>query len=222
MRNAQSIGIDHEQADAVGATLDLILFLGTRHHQHLVRGRYSSNPDLLAIEAPAVAICGGKAANLQRVATGIGFSQCHAEVQLAGNQLRQPFLALLFGTEPGNRYAPEDRIDHEQLAQRGAAALLRQRLDNQRHLEHTQTAAAILLRQGHAHQAGIADGLPDLVWEFLAGVELAPIIHAKFTADAARGLDHHFLLFRQCEFHFYSPLNFMRCIRRRPASAMAD
>ena len=199
--DALAVGVDEEQRDAVGAALRLLVFERAGDDQRLVARLDIGDPDLLPGQPEAVAVGDGMGAHFQRVGAGIGFRQGHTEADVAGNEAGQQRLAHRLGAVAADGHPAEDRVAHEQLADRGAGAGRCQRLDDQRHVEHAAPRAAIFLRQRDAAQAGLADRLPRLAREFLLPVLLAPVVEPVGLADAARGLDHQGLFFGQIKLH---------------------
>ena len=205
VREALSLDVDHEHRQAVAARLAVGELLGARHHQHLRRVGHAGDPDLAAVQAPAAAVGLGLGfrirAQLQRVGAGIGLGQRHAAVDLARDDLRQQLGLHRRRAEARQRDTAEDRVDHEELPDRRAAAAGGQRLHHQRQLEHAQASPADLGGQRGATQAGVADGAPELLGERLGGVLLAPVLEAEVVADLARRLDHLPLFIRESKIH---------------------
>ena len=114
--------LDQEQADAVGLALGIGELLGAGNDQQLVRLRHGGDPDLLSRQPPAAAIGLGEALHFKAVAAGIGLGQRHGEHDVARYEAGQHGRLLVIIAELGQGHAAENRVEHEHLAQRRAAA----------------------------------------------------------------------------------------------------
>src|SRR5271169_6077082 len=83
---ALALHIDDEHRKAVGAALDVLRLGRSRDNEHLLRGIDGGNPDLAAIEPPAVAVARGESLYFKTVRAGIGLRQRHTKIDFAGRQ----------------------------------------------------------------------------------------------------------------------------------------
>ncbi|MPM60789.1 hypothetical protein SDC9_107643 [bioreactor metagenome] len=201
VRQAFALSVDHEHGQTIGARGGILQLLGARNHQHLVGRLHARDPDLAAVQTPAIAVLRGKGLDLQRVGARVGLGQRHAAVDLAADDFGQQLFLHLVVAEARDRHAAKDGVDHEQLAHRGAAARGRECLHNQAHLHHAQAAAAVLLGQRHAAQARVAHGLPVFGREGLFRVLLAPVFQPEALTDLASRVNHHPLFIVESEVH---------------------
>ena len=115
-----ALTVDHEHGNALGGLGDVFGFLRASDHQHFFSGVGGRDPDFAAIDAPSVTIFAGEGFKRERVRARIRFGQGHAEIDFAGNERGQKLLFHGVAAKHGDRHATKNRVDHEQLSERGA------------------------------------------------------------------------------------------------------
>ena len=123
-----------------------------------------------AVDDPLVAVELGPGLGVAGIGSGFGFGQAEGGELLAGGQVGHPLVLLLVGAPVVDRGGAERdvgghgdrhrRVDPGQLFHRECVG------------EDVAAAAAVLLGEGDAHQAEIAELLDDLVGEGLGAVQL--------------------------------------------------
>ena len=201
MREPLARAVDHEEANAVGLARRLLELLGAGHHQDFRRLRHCGDPDLLPVEPPALAVASGEGLDRERIRSRVRFGERHGEHDLARGEARKERGLRLVACEAGQRHAAENRVAHEELAERRATACGAERFDRHRHVEHAEAGAAVAIRNRDRAQASVADRLPGGVRKLLLRVEVAPVVQPVFLADPSRGLDKHPLLFARLKVH---------------------
>jgi hypothetical protein len=182
------VGRREEQAQPVGAARGVLGPRRSGDDEHPVRLLDAADPDLLAIDAPAVAVLDRGRARRERVASGLGLGERHAEREVPARDTRQEAAPLLLAPMPLDRDAAEHRRQHEELRDRGAAPGAAGLLDDDGHLAHAEAGAAVLLRDRDPDPARLREGAPELVRVGVLGVLALPVLEVERRDARTHGL----------------------------------
>ncbi len=169
---AVEVGV--EQREPFGALGRGLARRRAGEQQHLGRHLGGGNPDLAAGDEIAVAIAHRTCRKGERVEAGIGLGDGKAGLVVPCDEGREHAALLRFGAEPHHRVEAED-VHVQRRGARQAGARLRHRLHQDGGLGDAEPAAAILLRDRDAEEAGGGEGAVKFLGESAVAILGEPI-----------------------------------------------
>ncbi len=196
---AGSVGREHEQG---GLQLAGLRVLGAGHDEDRLRVVDAGHVVLATGEQPVAAVAPRGRRDAVRVGTGVGLGDAEGHDRVAARESGQPALLLLRGAEPADdRAVDRRRHHHHQQAAAGRVELLPD--DGQ--LVHASAAAAVLLGQVEADEAGLAGFLPQFGERFSRARPRRGVLVAVTLAELGDRLAQRELFFGFAEIHGHSP-----------------
>jgi len=165
----------------------------------------AGDPDLLALDQPAVAVAAGVGGEVEGVAAGVGLGEREAGLDLAGGQPRQEAPLLLLGAVPGEGQRAEAGGEQVDEGGRGARAGGGEGLQRHGELQQTLPAAAVLLGDGQAEPAPFGEVAVDLLGPAVPGVARVPVLVAVLGGDGGDAVADGLCALRQVEVHRSPP-----------------
>ncbi len=180
--------LDEEHRQPVEPALHLVDRRGAGEQHHHVRVQRPRRPDLLAVDAPRVAVALGTGADRRGLRTGGGLGDAERLQPLAAvGHLREDRALLLL------RSVPQHRAHHVHLGVAGARVAARRRdlLQDHRRAGEVQPAAAVLLGDQRAEPALCVSSATNS-FGVAVGLERTPVLVAVLVAQPAHlGADQH-------------------------------
>ena len=193
---SRGVGVDDEEGQpaAPGGLVDP----GAGHDEDGVGLVDPGDVVLRAPEDPLVTVARRDGRELVRVGPGVGLGDREDHLAAAVGQAGEPLLLLLGRAELRDHLAG-DRAGDQQQEQRGAVG--GRLLDDDGQLLEAGTAAAVLLGQVDADEAGASERLPDLVGG-LPGLRLGGVVgRAEVVADVTDRLAQRLVVGVGAEVH---------------------
>ncbi|MNY11089.1 hypothetical protein D3C86_1440980 [compost metagenome] len=183
-----AVGLDHEQAHALGAGGRV----GLADHHHEVGQEAVADEGLAAVDDVLVALAHGGRAQRLHVGAAAGLGDGHGQDLLAGADAGQPLLLLLVGAQARDVGRHDVRVQPE----RGAAhAGVGQLFSHDGRVTEVAAAAAVLGGQRDAQQAFLAGLAPDLARDHAGLVPCFLVGHAFALHEAAHRGAELFVIF---------------------------
>jgi hypothetical protein len=189
------------------------------HVDDVVLRGSARRPQLLAVDDVMVAVAHRGRPHRPDVRAGIGLRHRDRELDLAGQQLRQPMALLLLGSLMRDVEAAEDAaaISHAEIGARP-----RQFLRDDRHVDRVAAKAAVFLGKRHREQPGLDPFGVERIGVRGVAVEPAHVVRRRVPRhQLLHRFAEHRLLVAEAEIHHQLPetrINWRRgspC-RRRP------
>ena len=185
--------------EATDPLLRALLVEHPREHQMQARDAAAGDPVLRAVDDVAVAALVGAGGHLPGRASRAGLGDADRGLVAGEHQPgAEPLLGLRAVVHQGGDRT-HVRLDHDAA---GDAAHLRHLVDDQRRVEEAPPPAAVAPGDGHAHEAGVAQGLDVVPWILLGAVHLRRARLDGLARKRARPFLQRLLLRRQIELRY--------------------
>ncbi|MNQ68988.1 hypothetical protein D3C85_835640 [compost metagenome] len=185
---ACAVGLDHDQAHALGAGGRI----GLAHQQHHVAAQAVADEDLAAVDDVVVAVAHGGGADRLHVGAAARLGDAHRQDLLAAADAGQPLLLLRFGAQAHDVRRNDVGVQREPRARHTRTVHL---FEHDRRMAEIAATAAVLGRHRHAQQAFAAGLEPGLAVDPAGLVPRRLTRHALAFKEALCAGPEHFVVF---------------------------